>query len=272
MKLNAIADRAMKHFATMKEGVAIALIPPAVMELGNSTGFDFFLQDLGGHGHEALMDTMNKFLDMAHKDPRLTMVRHNGMDDEPEFKLIIDDERARSAGVSIDDINTTMSSAWGSSYINQFMYHDRVKRVYIQGRADSRFAPKDLNNWYVRNNVGTMVPFSAFGSGKWIYGSPRYERFNGIAAVEIMGSPAKGYSSGDATKAVLEIAKKLPQDYRIMWHSLSYEEQLSGSQTTTLYTISVIIVFLCLAALYESWTVPICLLYTSDAADEVRRV
>ncbi|ELN2736953.1 efflux RND transporter permease subunit [Pluralibacter gergoviae] len=260
MKLNAIADRAMKHFATMKEGVAIALIPPAVMELGNSTGFDFFLQDLGGHGHEALMDTMNKFLDMAHKDPRLTMVRHNGMDDEPEFKLIIDDERARSAGVSIDDINTTMSSAWGSSYINQFMYHDRVKRVYIQGRADSRFAPKDLNNWYVRNNVGTMVPFSAFGSGKWIYGSPRYERFNGIAAVEIMGSPAKGYSSGDATKAVLEIAKKLPQDYRIMWHSLSYEEQLSGSQTTTLYTISVIIVFLCLAALYESWTVPISVL------------
>ena len=260
MKLAALAARTQKHFGTMKEGIAIALVPPAVMELGNSTGFDFFLQDQGGHGHEALMDTMNKFLDLARKDPRLTMVRHNGMEDEPEFKLIIDDERARSLGLTIDDVNTSLSSAWGSSYINQFMYHDRVKRVYIQGNATSRFAPEDLNNWYVRNKQGTMVPFSAFGTGEWIYGSPRYERFNGIGAVEIMGSPAPGYSSGDATKAVLEIMKKLPSDYRIKWHSLSYEEQLSGSQTTSLYTISVLIVFLCLAALYESWSIPLSVL------------
>ena len=260
LKLAALAARTQKHFGTMKEGIAIALVPPAVMELGNSTGFDFFLQDQGGHGHEALMDTMNKFLDLARKDPRLTMVRHNGMEDEPEFKLIIDDERARSLGLTIDDVNTSLSSAWGSSYVNQFMYHDRVKRVYIQGNATSRFAPEDLNNWYVRNKEGTMVPFSAFGTGEWIYGSPRYERFNGIGAVEIMGSPAEGYSSGDATKAVMEIMEKLPSDYRIKWHSLSYEEQLSGSQTTSLYTISVLIVFLCLAALYESWSIPLSVL------------
>mgnify|MGYP001158993155 FL=1 len=256
MKLNAIAERAMKHFAGMKDGIALALVPPAVMELGNSTGFDFFLQDLSGKGHDELVKTMNKFLAMAHKDPRLTMVRHNGMEDEPQFKLDIDDERARSLGVSISDINDTLSAAWGSSYINQFMYNDRVKRVYIQGNAASRVTPEDLNRWYVRNNTGTMVPFSAFGSGEWIYGTPRAERFNGIAAVNIMGSPASGYSSGEATKAVMEIFNKLEPGYRIMWHGLSYEEQLSGSQTTSLYTISVIIVFLCLAALYESWSVP----------------
>lgn len=256
-KVDAIAARASKYFATMKDGIALALIPPAVMELGNSTGFDFYLQDLGGQGHDALNRVMNQFLDMAHKDPRLVDVRHNGMEDEPQFKLLIDDERARSLGLSIQEINDTLSSAWGSSYINQFMYHGRVKHVYIQGNAGSRLTPTDLNKWYVRNNAGTMVPFSAFGSGEWIYGSPRYERFNGISAVNIMGSPAPGYSSGEAVKAVNEIFSKLPSGYRIMWHGLSYEEQLSGSQTTSLYTISVIIVFLCLAALYESWSVPL---------------
>lgn len=255
-KLNAVAARATAHFATMNEGIALALVPPAVMELGNSTGFDLYLQDQGGKGHDTLMKTMDQFLDMARKDPRLTLVRHNGMEDEPQFKLIIDDERARSLGLSIEDINNTLSSAWGSSYVNQFMYHDRVKRVYLQGNAGSRVTPEDLDKWYVRNNVGTMVPFTAFGSGEWIYGSPRYERFNGIAAVNIMGSPAPGYSSGDAVKAVQEIVDKLPPGYKIQWHGLSYEEQLSGSQTTSLYIFSVLIVFLCLAALYESWSIP----------------
>ena len=259
-KLNAVAARATAYFATMNEGIALALVPPAVMELGNSTGFDFYLQDSGGKGHDELMNVMNQFLTMAHKDPRLMAVRHNGMEDEPQFKLIIDDERARSLGLSIEEINNTLSSAWGSSYVNQFMYHDRVKRVYIQGNAGSRVTPEDLNKWYVRNNVGTMVPFSAFGSGEWIYGSPRYERFNGISAVNMMGSPAAGYSSGDAVKAVQEIFNKLPAGYKIQWHGLSYEEMLSGSQTTSLYIFSVLIVFLCLAALYESWSVPLSVL------------
>ncbi|WEF12445.1 efflux RND transporter permease subunit [Pectobacterium actinidiae] len=256
LSLQALAQRSMAHFSGLKDGIAIALIPPAVMELGNSTGFDFYLQDLNGKGHDALMKVMDQFLQKANQDPRLTMVRHNGMSDEPQYKLIIDDERARSLGISIEDINNTLSAAWGSSYVNQFMYQGRVKRVYIQGNAGSRVTPEDLNKWYIRNGDGTMVPFSAFGSGEWIYGSPRFERFNGISAVNIMGSPATGYSSGDAVQAVKDIVSTLPDGYKIQWHGLSYEEQLAGSQTTSLYIFSVLIVFLCLAALYESWSVP----------------
>ncbi|MGQ5291353.1 efflux RND transporter permease subunit [Pectobacterium actinidiae] len=256
LSLQALAQRSMAHFSGLKDGIAIALIPPAVMELGNSTGFDFYLQDLNGKGHDALMKVMDQFLQKANQDPRLTMVRHNGMSDEPQYKLIIDDERARSLGISIEDINNTLSAAWGSSYVNQFMYQGRVKRVYIQGNAGSRVTPEDLNKWYIRNGDGTMVPFSAFGSGEWTYGSPRFERFNGISAVNIMGSPATGYSSGDAVQAVKDIVSTLPDGYKIQWHGLSYEEQLAGSQTTSLYIFSVLIVFLCLAALYESWSVP----------------
>lgn len=256
LSLQALAQRSMAHFSGLKDGIAIALIPPAVMELGNSTGFDFYLQDLNGKGHDALMKVMDRFLQQANQDPRLTMVRHNGMSDEPQYKLIIDDERARSLGISIEDINNTLSAAWGSSYVNQFMYQGRVKRVYIQGNAGSRVTPEDLNKWYIRNGDGTMVPFSAFGSGEWTYGSPRFERFNGISAVNIMGSPATGYSSGDAVQAVKDIVSTLPDGYKIQWHGLSYEEQLAGSQTTSLYIFSVLIVFLCLAALYESWSVP----------------
>ncbi len=254
--VQALAGRAMQHFATLKDGKAFALIPPAVMELGNATGFDFYLQDTAGKGHAALMAARNQFLQLAAQDQRLTAVRPNGMEDEPQYQLQIDDERARALGLSLEDINDTLSAAWGSTYVNQFMYEDRVKQVYIQGRASSRVTPEDLNKWYFRNSSGQMVPFSAFGSGKWIYGSPRYERFNGVSAVEIMGSPANGLSSGDAVNAVNQIAEKLPKGFHIQWHGLSYEEQLSGSQTPALYTLSVLVVFLCLAALYESWSIP----------------
>lgn len=256
LSVQALAGRAMQHFATLKDGRAFALIPPAVMELGNATGFDFFLQDTAGKGHEALMAARNQFLQMASQDKRLTAVRPNGMEDEPEYQLQIDDERARALGLSLQDINDTLSAAWGSTYVNQFMYEGRVKKVYIQGRATSRVTPEDLDKWYFRNSSSQMVPFSAFGSGKWIYGSPRYERFNGISAVELMGSPANGLSSGDAVNAVNEIAAKLPKGFDIQWHGLSYEEQLSGSQTPALYTLSLLVVFLCLAALYESWSIP----------------
>lgn len=178
------------------------------------------------------------------------------MEDEPQYHLIIDDERARALGLSLEDVNDTLSTAWGSSYVNQFIYNARVKKVYVQGNAGSRVTPEDLDKWYFRNASGDMVPYSAFGSGKWEYGSPRYERFNGASSVEIMGSPAPGYSSGDAVKAVNEIAAKLPKGFRVGWHGLSYEEQMSGSQTPALYTISILMVFLCLAALYESWSIP----------------
>ncbi|AVF37216.1 efflux RND transporter permease subunit [Rahnella sikkimica] len=255
-KVQALAGRAMGHFATLKDARVFAFVPPAVMELGNATGFDFFLQDTNGRGHEALMNVRNQFLQMASQDKRLTAVRPNGMEDEPQYQLEIDDERAQALGLSLDDINNTLSAAWGSAYVNQFMYNNRVKRVYIQGKAASRVTPEDLNNWYFRNSSGAMVPWSAFGSGKWVYGSPRYERFNGVSAVELMGAPAPGYSSGDANDAVMEIAAKLPQGYKVAWHGLSYEEKLSGSQTPALYSLSLIVVFLCLAALYESWSIP----------------
>ena len=251
-----IAARTMAHFASMKDARVFALVPPAVMELGNATGFDFFLQDTRNQGHAALMAARNQFLSMAAQDKRLFATRPNGMEDEPQYHLIIDDERARALGISLEDIDNELSTAWGSSYVNQFIYHGRVKKVYVQGNAGSRVTPEDLSKWYFRNSSGTMVPFSAFGSGEWQYGSPRYERFNGVSAVEIMGSPASGYSSGDAVKAVQEIAARLPAGFKVQWHGLSWEEQSSGSQTTALYTLSILMVFLCLAALYESWSIP----------------
>lgn len=251
-----LAARTMAHFATLKDAKVFALVPPAVMELGNATGFDFFLQDVNNQGHAALMAARNQFLSMAAKDKRLFATRPNGMEDEPQYHLIIDDERARALGLSLEEVNDTLSTAWGSNYVNQFIYNARVKKVYVQGNAGSRVAPEDLDKWYFRNARGDMVPYSAFGSGKWEYGSPRYERFNGASSVEIMGSPAPGYSSGDAVKAVNEIAAKLPKGFRVGWHGLSYEEQMSGSQTPALYTISILMVFLCLAALYESWSIP----------------
>lgn len=255
-----VAARTMAYFATLKDVKAYALVPPAVMELGNATGFDFFLQDINNQGHAALMAARNQFLAKAAQDKRLFATRPNGMEDEPQYHLIIDDERARALGLSLEDINDTLSTAWGSTYVNQFIYNGRVKKVYVQGNAGSRVTPEDLDKWYFRNASGDMVPYSAFGSGKWQYGSPRYERFNGVSAVEIMGSPAPGYSSGDAVKAVNQIAATLPKGFRVQWHGLSYEEQMSGSQTPALYTISIIMVFLCLAALYESWSIPISVL------------
>ncbi|KMV69067.1 multidrug transporter [bacteria symbiont BFo1 of Frankliniella occidentalis] len=255
-----VAARTMAYFATLKDVKAYALVPPAVMELGNATGFDFFLQDINNQGHAALMAARNQFLAKAAQDNRLFATRPNGMEDEPQYHLIIDDERARALGLSLEDINDTLSTAWGSTYVNQFIYNGRVKKVYVQGNAGSRVTPEDLDKWYFRNASGDMVPYSAFGSGKWQSGSPRYERFNGVSAVEIMGSPAAGYSSGDAVKAVNQIAATLPKGFRVQWHGLSYEEQMSGSQTPALYTISIIMVFLCLAALYESWSIPISVL------------
>jgi len=250
----------MAHFAQNGQAKIIVMVPPAVMELGNSSGFDMYLEDQGNQGHAALMQTMQQFLKMANQDPRLSMVRHNGMDDEAQYQLSIDEEKAKADGLSESDINSTLSAAWGGSYVNQFLYNGRVKNVYLQGRAAARITPEDLNKWYVRNSSSEMVPFSAFGGGYWTMGSPRYERFNGVSAVNIQGSPADGYSSSDAVKAVEEIAAKLPQGYTIAWHGLSYEEQASGSQTPLLYGLSVLIVFLCLAALYESWSVPFAVL------------
>ena len=255
--VSALAGRTMAHFSHYKDAQIFAMVPPAVMELGNATGFDFYLQDTGDHTHQQMMDATHKFLELANNDPRLSAVRMNGMEDEPQYQLIINDERASALGLSLTDIDNTLSVAWGSSYADQFMYNGRVKKVYLMGKASSRVTPEDLNKWYFRNSSGDMVPFSAFGSGKWVTGSPHYERFNGMSAEEIQGSPATGYSSGEAMKAVEQIARQLPSGFRVQWYGISYEEQASGSQTYSLYALSVLVVFLCLAALYESWSIPL---------------
>ncbi|WP_282363536.1 efflux RND transporter permease subunit [Pseudomonas sp. PS01297] len=253
----ALAARAQQHFFTFRDAMVFAFAPPAVMELGNATGFDFFLQDQAGIGHEKLLEARNQFLGMASQSKVLAGVRPNGLNDEPQYKLIIDDEAAQALGVSLSDLNNTLSIALGASYVNDFIDHGRVKKVFLQGTASSRMSPEDLKKWYVRNDQGTMVPFSAFAKGEWIYGSPKLSRYNGVEAMEILGTPAPGYSSGEAMAEVEAIAKKLPKGVGISWTGLSYEERLSGSQAPALYAISLLMVFLCLAALYESWSIPI---------------
>ncbi|EIV3863194.1 MULTISPECIES: efflux RND transporter permease subunit [Enterobacterales] len=248
--------RAMDYFGTIKEARVLAFAPPAIMELGNATGFDVFLQDFSGHSHAELMKAKEKILSEAAKNPALSMVRANGKNDEPQYKIEIDDEKASTLGVNLDDINTTMSAAWGSSFVNNFLDRGRIKRVYIQGQPQSRITEKDFSQWYVRNSSGEMVSFASFASGKWEIGSPKLERYNGVPAVELLGQPSPGYSSGDAMAAMEDIAKDLPSGMKLSWTGLSYEERSSGSQAPALYALSIIAVFLCLAALYESWSVP----------------
>ncbi|MDX9679143.1 efflux RND transporter permease subunit EmhB [Pseudomonas zeae] len=253
----ALAQRAQQHFFTFRDAMVFAFAPPAVLELGNATGFDVFLQDRAGIGHDKLMEARNQFLGLAAQSKVLYQVRPNGLNDEPQYHLEIDDEKAQALGLSLTDINSTLSISFGSSYVNDFIDRGRVKKVYVQGQAGARMSPEDLKKWYVRNNAGTMVPFSAFAKGEWIYGSPKLARYNGVEAMEVLGSPAPGYSTGEAMAEVEAIAKKLPAGVGISWTGLSYEERLSGSQAPALYALSLLMVFLCLAALYESWSIPI---------------
>ena len=253
----ALAQRAQQHFFTFRDAMVFAFAPPAVLELGNATGFDVFLQDRAGIGHDKLMEARNQFLGLAAQSKVLYQVRPNGLNDEPQYHLEIDDEKAQALGLSLTDINNTLSISFGSSYVNDFIDRGRVKKVYVQGQAGARMSPEDLKKWYVRNNAGTMVPFSAFAKGEWIYGSPKLARYNGVEAMEVLGSPAPGYSTGEAMAEVEAIAKKLPAGVGISWTGLSYEERLSGSQAPALYALSLLMVFLCLAALYESWSIPI---------------
>ncbi|MDH4609972.1 efflux RND transporter permease subunit [Pseudomonas sp. BN102] len=251
-----LAQRAQKHFFSFRDAMVFAFAPPAVMELGNATGFNFFLQDRAGIGHEALNAARDQFLELAAKNPVLARVRANGLRDEPQYQLLIDDEKARAHGLSLADINNTVSIAWGASYVNDFIDRGRVKKVYLQGEPEARMNPDDLNKWYVRNDQGQMVPFSAFASGEWTYGAPKLARYNGVPAVEVLGEAAPGHSSGEAMAAVEEIAKQLPAGVGYSWTGLSYEERLSGAQAPALYALSLLVVFLCLAALYESWSIP----------------
>jgi len=253
----AVVGRTQQYLFGLRDAMAFVFPPPAVMEMGNATGFDLYLQDQASVGHEVLSQARDIFLAKSRERPDMLMqVRLNGLYDEPQYQLLIDDERARALGLSLADINSTISIGWGASYVNDFIDRGRVKKVYLQGQVDSRMSPEDLDKWYVRNNQGQMVPFSAFASGKWTYGSPKLARYNGVSAMQIQGAPAPGRSSGEAMKAVEAIASKLPQGVGISWTGLSYEERLAGSQAMALYLLSLLVVFLCLAALYESWSIP----------------
>ena len=252
----AIAQAAGGALYQIKDAMAFAFFPPPIRELGNSSGFDFQLVDRSGIGHEALMNARNQLLGAAGQNPKLTSVRPNGLSDVPQFKIDIDSEKASALGLSLSDINRTLQIAWGSSYVNDFVDKGRIKRVYLQADAPHRMMPEDLNNWYVRNNTGEMVPFNTFSSAAWTYGSPKLERFNGNSSVNIQGSPAPGVSTGAAMEEIQKIVKTLPEGLGLEWYGLSYEERQTGAQAPALYALSVLIVFLCLAALYESWAVP----------------
>jgi hydrophobe/amphiphile efflux-1 (HAE1) family protein len=254
--VNALVGRAMGAFGQIKDAMVFALAPPPVTELGTTGGFNLYLQDNIGAGHKALVDARNQLLGAAGKSPLLSGVRPNGQEDTPQFRLDIDTEKASALGVSIEAINNTLTVAWGGQYIDDFIDRNRVKRVYIQSDAPYRMVPEDFALWYVRNGNGEMVPFSSFASSHWDYGSPRLERYNGVPAINITGTPASGVSSGDAMGEMERLAKDLPAGFGIEWSGQSYQERVANAQTPILYALSVLIVFLCLAALYESWTIP----------------
>jgi multidrug efflux pump len=255
-KVSAIAGRAMGTLLQLRDSMVFSFAPPAVIELGNASGFDLQLQDVGGVGHGALMAARNQLLGMAAQNKALAGVRPNGQEDTPQYKVTIDQQKATALGLTVSDVNSVLSVGWGSAYVNDFVDQGRVKKVFMQGQADARMTPEDLGKWFVRNSAGEMVPFSAFASGEWIYASPRLERYNGLSSVNIQGSPAPGISSGVAMAEMEKIIAQLPPGIGFEWTGLSVEERDSGSQTPMLYTISILIVFLCLAALYESWSVP----------------
>ena len=256
-KVQAIIQRMFMHYGGYKDAMVFPVNPPSIPELGTASGFDFELTDSAGLGHDALMAARNQLLGMASKDPLLMGVRPNGLNDTPQFKVDIDREKAQALGVSPQAIDQTFSVAWASQYVNNFLDTDnRIKKVYVMADAPFRMSPEDMSKWYVRNTSGTMVPFTSFASGHWTFGSPKLERYNGISAMEIQGSASPGKSTGQAMQAMQKIAAKLPTGIGYSWTGLSFQEIQSGSQAPILYGVSILVVFLCLAALYESWSIP----------------
>lgn len=252
----AVAGRAMGAWQSLKDAIAFTFPPPAMPELGVAAGFSFFLKDNAGQGHEGLLNARNQLLGMANQSKLLTRVRPNGQEDTPQFRIDIDAAKATSLGLSMAEINSTLSTAWGGEYIDDFIDRGRVKRVYMQAEAQYRMTPENLLLWSVKNNQGEMVPFAAFASTRWDYGSPRLERFNGVSAMEIQGEAAAGISSGEAMDEIERLVEQLPPGFSVDWSGLSYQERDAGSQAPMLYVLSLLVVFLCLAALYESWIVP----------------
>jgi len=256
LRADVVAARVQRSMARIKEANVFAFTPPAVTELGNANGFELQLQDRGNLGHDALMAARNQLLDLARKDPRLAKVRPSGLEDTPQYNIDVDREKAAALGVPLAEVNQILASTWGAAYLNDFLDRGRTKRVYMQADAPFRMNPEDLGRWYARNRAGEMVPFTAFATGRWSYGPPKLERFNGIPAVAIQGEPAAGRSSGEAMDALEALVGRLPPGTGFEWSGLSFEERLSGAGAPILYAISLLVVFLCLAALYESWSIP----------------
>ena len=253
----AIAGRAFGAFSQIRDALVFPVVPPAVQELGNASGFDFQLQDVGGVGHDALMAARNQLLGMAAQEPRLLGVRPNGQDDTPQLIIDVDKAKAGAMGLTVADINDTLSTALGGSYVNDFIDQGRIKKVFVQGEARSRSQPQDLDRWFVRNGQGEMTPFSAFAATHWGLGSPNLERYNGLSSINIQGSAAPGVSSGQAMDIMETLAGKLPAGIGFEWTGLSLQERQSGAQAPLLYALSIAVVFLLLAVLYESWSIPL---------------
>ena len=254
--VSAISNRAFGHLMQIKDAMVFTFFPPPIRELGTSSGFNLQILDRSNNGHEFLNDAKNQLLAKANQSPLLIGVRPNGLDDVAQFKIDVNDKKASILGADISDINQTLQVGWGSIYVNDFIDKGRIKRVYLQGEAKYRMMPSDLEKWYVKNNSGNMVPFSSFAEGRWTYGSPKLERFNGVSSMNIQGLANQGVSSGEAINEMEKIVKELPNKVDYAWTGLSYEEKILGSKTLILYAISILVVFLCLAALYESWAIP----------------
>ncbi len=256
-KASAVVRRSMGVYSQWKDAIVFAFAPPAISELGNVAGWQMQLQDRGGLGHDKLIEARDQLLGLASKDPRVAKVRQGGLEDRPEYKVDVDQEKAAALGISLADINSTLSATWGGTYVNDFIDQGRTKRVYMQADAAFRMQPDDLGRWYVRNRAGEMVPFSAFATGRWMYGSPKLDRFNGFPTIAIQGEAAPGFSSGEAMGAMDELMTQMPPGIGHQWTGLAYEEREAGSNAWALYALSLLVVFLCLAALYESWSIPV---------------
>ncbi|MCC6296102.1 MAG: efflux RND transporter permease subunit [Pseudomonadales bacterium] len=256
MDVKSVSARAIGAFSTIKDARAVAFSPPPIRALGNSAGFVFQLKDNAHRGHGALLAARNQLLAGAAQDPRLAKVRPNGQEDTPHFEIRIDREKARALGVAIGAINDTLATAWASTYTNDFLHNGRIKKVYVQGDAGYRMAPQDLDRWFVRNEQGEMVPISAFASSHWTKKASRLERYNAVPAMEIIGEASPGHATGEAIAAMEELAAKLPPGFGYEWTGISLQETQAGAQAPVLYALSIALVFLALAALYESWSVP----------------
>jgi len=257
LSATAVTERATAALASIRDAQVFVLAPPAIEGLGTNSGFDFYLEDLTGAGHDKLLAARDHLLADAARSRLLNGVRPNGQDDTPQFSIDVDQDKASALGIDLATVNATLSTAWGGAYVNDFVDRGRIKKVYLQSAADFRMQPDDLDRWHVRTASGEMAPFSSFASVRWTFGSPRLERYNGSPTVQIQGEAAIGVSSGDAMTEIDRLLTGLPPGFSHEWAGLSRQERLSGDQAMALYAISVLVVFLCLAALYESWTVPL---------------